>query len=240
MGLSLPAHWPAEAWGGISKAWSSPWLASDLCWAALQHWTFVRFSLHPVCRPHKHPCHTWGDWEWGRRQLPLVDPKGSEPQVIEPFTKGVSRSPLSLEEHMGPLPTSLNWLINAADADHSTDTWEHGCSEQRPSEPPAWQLQTACHADGSLGTVIDPESHAQCSKQVHVTRAPQVALVVRNTPANTGGLQDQGSISSSGRSPWRRAWQPTPVFLPGESHGQRSLEATVYKGRKEADTTEAT
>ena len=23
---------------------------------------------------------------------------------------------------------------------------------------------------------------------------------------------------------WRRAWQPTPVFLPGESHGQRSLE----------------
>ena len=23
--------------------------------------------------------------------------------------------------------------------------------------------------------------------------------------------------------PWRRAWQPTPVFLPGESHGQRSL-----------------
>ena len=28
--------------------------------------------------------------------------------------------------------------------------------------------------------------------------------------------------------PWRRAWQPTPVFLPGESYGQRSLVATVY------------
>ena len=28
-----------------------------------------------------------------------------------------------------------------------------------------------------------------------------------------------------GKIPWRRAWQPTPVFLPGESHGQRSLEA---------------
>ena len=27
-----------------------------------------------------------------------------------------------------------------------------------------------------------------------------------------------------GNIPWRRAWQPTPVFLPGESHGQRSLE----------------
>ena len=28
-----------------------------------------------------------------------------------------------------------------------------------------------------------------------------------------------------GKIPWRRAWQPTPVFLPGESHGQRSLES---------------
>ena len=27
-----------------------------------------------------------------------------------------------------------------------------------------------------------------------------------------------------GKIPWRRAWQPTPVFLPGESHGRRSLE----------------
>ena len=29
--------------------------------------------------------------------------------------------------------------------------------------------------------------------------------------------------------PWRRAWQPTPVFLPGESHGQRSLAGTVHR-----------
>ena len=26
-----------------------------------------------------------------------------------------------------------------------------------------------------------------------------------------------------GKFPWRKAWQPTPAFLPGESHGQRSL-----------------
>ena len=37
--------------------------------------------------------------------------------------------------------------------------------------------------------------------------------------------------------PWRRKWQPTPVFLPGESHGQRSLWATVL-GVTESDTTE--
>ena len=40
--------------------------------------------------------------------------------------------------------------------------------------------------------------------------------------------------------PWRRVWQPTPVFLPGKSHGQRSLESYSQWGRKELDTTEAT
>ena len=41
-----------------------------------------------------------------------------------------------------------------------------------------------------------------------------------------------------GKAPWRREWQPTPVFLPGESHGQRSLEGYSPWGRKESDTTE--
>ena len=41
------------------------------------------------------------------------------------------------------------------------------------------------------------------------------------------------------KNPWRRARQPTPVFSPGESHGQRSLVAYSLQGRKEADTTEA-
>ena len=39
--------------------------------------------------------------------------------------------------------------------------------------------------------------------------------------------------------PWRRAWQPTPVFLPGESHEQRSLADYSPWGRKELDTTES-
>ena len=41
-----------------------------------------------------------------------------------------------------------------------------------------------------------------------------------------------------GKIPWRRAWQPTPVFLPGESHGQRSLAGYSPWGGKESDTTE--
>ena len=53
--------------------------------------------------------------------------------------------------------------------------------------------------------------------------------VVKNLPANVG---DAGLISGSGRSPRKRKWQPTPVLLPGNSHGQRSLAGyspRVYK-----------
>ena len=37
---------------------------------------------------------------------------------------------------------------------------------------------------------------------------------------------------------WRRKWQPTPVLLPGKSHGQRSLAGYSPWGRKEPDMTE--
>ena len=40
--------------------------------------------------------------------------------------------------------------------------------------------------------------------------------------------------------PWRKTWQPTPVFSPGESHGQRSLEDYSPWDRKETDTTKVT
>ena len=40
--------------------------------------------------------------------------------------------------------------------------------------------------------------------------------MVKNPPANAADPW-------VGKSPWRREWQPTPVFLPGESQGQRSL-----------------
>ena len=43
-----------------------------------------------------------------------------------------------------------------------------------------------------------------------------------------------------GKIPWMRAQQPTPVLLPGESHGQRSLAGRSPYGHMELDTTEAT
>ena len=64
-------------------------------------------------------------------------------------------------------------------------------------------------------------------------------LLVKNPPAKAGDTRDAGSIPGSGRSPGVREWQPTPVFLPGESgHGERSLAGCSPEGRTESDTTE--
>ena len=52
--------------------------------------------------------------------------------------------------------------------------------------------------------------------------ASQVALAVKNPPANAGDIRDVGSIPGSEiyrKIPWRTTRQPIPVFLPGESHG---------------------
>ena len=68
--------------------------------------------------------------------------------------------------------------------------------------------------------------------------ASQVALVVKNLPANAEDIRDSGSIPGSGRSP-RGGCEPTPVFLEfGESHGQRSPEGYGPLGLKELDTAE--
>ena len=55
--------------------------------------------------------------------------------------------------------------------------------------------------------------------------------VVKNLPANAG---DVGWIPGSGRFPWRRKWQHTPIFLPGKFHRQRSLLDYSPWGRKRA------
>ena len=51
-------------------------------------------------------------------------------------------------------------------------------------------------------------------------------------------MGDLGLIPGSGRSPGVRKWQPTPVFLPGEFYGQRSLAGYSSWSHKESDMTE--
>ena len=62
--------------------------------------------------------------------------------------------------------------------------------------------------------------------------------VVKDPSASAGDAKRRVSNPWVGKVFWRRAWQPTPVFLPGESHGQRSPAGCIAWGCKESDTTE--
>ena len=64
--------------------------------------------------------------------------------------------------------------------------------------------------------------------------------MVKNPPANARTTRNVGLIPEWEKIPWRRARQPTPVFLPVESHGQKSLEGCSPQGLKELDMTEVT
>ena len=67
-----------------------------------------------------------------------------------------------------------------------------------------------------------------------------MALMVKNPPARAGRHKRHGFDPWVRKIPWRRAWQPIPVFLSGESHGSRSLAGYGPWDQKELDTTEAT
>ena len=58
--------------------------------------------------------------------------------------------------------------------------------------------------------------------------------MVKNFPANA----EMWVQSLVGKIPWRKKWKPTPVFLLGKSHEQRSLEGYSLWGHKQLDTVE--
>ena len=73
--------------------------------------------------------------------------------------------------------------------------------------------------------------------------------IIRGSPGGTSGKEPtcqcrrhkrHGFDPWVGKISWKRAWQPTPVFWPGESHGQRSLTGYSLWGCSESDMIEAT
>ena len=59
--------------------------------------------------------------------------------------------------------------------------------------------------------------------------ASWVALVVKNPPANVGYIRDTRNPLEDQPLEDSLAWQPTPVLLSGESHGQEAWQATVHR-----------
>ena len=70
--------------------------------------------------------------------------------------------------------------------------------------------------------------------KAHFLGASLVAQMVKNLPA----MRETGFDPWVGKIPWRRDRLPTPVFLPGESHGQKSLANYSPWGCKDSDMTE--
>ena len=89
-------------------------------------------------------------------------------------------------------------------------------------------------ADGHLGGfhVLAVVNSAAVNTGVHVS----LSIVVSSVRMPSTGIA--GSYGSSIPSLRRRQWHPTPVLLPGKSHGQRSLVGCSPWGRQESDTTE--
>ena len=65
-----------------------------------------------------------------------------------------------------------------------------------------------------------------------------VTQTVKNPPNNAGDVKRCEFDPWVRKIPWRREWLPIPVFVPRESHGQRSLAGYSPWGCKESDTTE--
>ena len=95
---------------------------------------------------------------------------------------------------------------------------------------------------------VRPSGHVPTGTSGHTWFTP-TCLAERETgfPGGTSGKEPACQCRSHKRRrldpwvqkiPWRRKWQPTPGFLPGESHGQRSLAGYSPWGRKESDMTE--
>ena len=123
------------------------------------------------------------------------------------------------------LPSSLPTCIWCCPP--TTSQTHHTCSFLVPAS-----FQWA-HPHPTAFVLILPSDWSACLDIYMV--GPPWWLSGKESACNTG---DPGSIPGSGRFPWRRKWQPTPVFLLGESHGQRSLAGYSPWGHKESDTIE--
>ena len=71
----------------------------------------------------------------------------------------------------------------------------------------------------------------------YIEKGSKAVLVVKNPLVNAGDIIDSGLNPGSEVIPWRRKRQPTPVMLPGKSHGQGNLVGYSPWGLKELDTT---
>ena len=112
-----------------------------------------------------------------------------------------------------------------------------------------WEPQSNQHLRELCNVIV---IHKQTQLYTEKAMVPHSSTLAWRIPwmEEPGRLQSMGSLGVEHNwatslslftfMHWRRKWQPTPVFLPGESQGQGSLVGCRLWGRTESDTTEAT
>ena len=88
---------------------------------------------------------------------------------------------------------------------------------------------------------MQKDQQDKCSYHPSPHKVITILLTMLSFPSGSDGKASVCNAEDNpwvGKIPWRRKWQPTPGFLPGKSHGLRSLVGYCPWGRKESDTTE--
>ena len=97
-----------------------------------------------------------------------------------------------------------------------------------------WHPELCCHCDPVSACTLLLNTDFYLLK---ITQFNSPSLVAHRLKRLSGMWETR--VQSLGQEdPWRRKWNPTPLFLPGESHGGRSLVGYSPWGHKESDTTE--
>ena len=146
-------------------------------------------------------------------------------------------------EHRASLVVDFGW--HPRKATHLREVWESTGGRERGSKGQVFQLFTpyCCWAHSCplhLGLApmfpsLTDVGLVKCCWHCPIIGSPG-GSVVKNLPVHACQCRRHGFDPCVGKTPCRRAWQPTPVFLPAESHGQRSLVGYSPRGRKKSRT----
>ena len=178
-----------------------------------------------------------------------VDPKRNQSWTFMGRTEAEAETPV-----LWP-PDAENWVLGKdPDAGKNWRWEEKGTTE---NETVGWhQWLDGQEFEQTLGNGDGQGSLASCRASMGSQRVRHDLVTEQNwysvwgftdgsvgkePPCNARDTGWRGFDPWVGKIPWKKAWQPTPVFLSGESHGQRSREGLYSpQVRKELDTTKAT
>ena len=146
-----------------------------------------------------------------------------------------------LEGQDTPAPWTSSRISEVKWAEHSLQGFLTLTSVSRLWDWKAWVwiLGYFFTATGKSLKLSINEDNNTCLRGITITKSTRTtSLVAQTVKVSACNAGDPGSIPGVGKIPWRRKWQPTPVFLPGESDGWRSLVGYNPWGHKESDRNE--